>query len=344
MERRSFFQAILGGTAAIFGSKLAMATTSAPMGLSLPKTIVTSYVSPETTEQINLLSTLLQTPLGRQQLALSLGPAIRRRRDYMSLVRKAFCVVDGDSVSSLNDFNLYAISPTVGGFRFRTEGAKGIKATLPTSQISSNVVFPFKHVENRRFDLVARAINLGRAEVVAAENSQMFTLMDAVVEEDIEFGCYFLTEARYELSRKGVAKANLIFANPFDATEILKIGHRVNYDPNCTRITLKTGLLGYVDGVGLYQSRSVPKGYMYVTGETDPTRVEDGLDDAVYAGYVADKAKLSVTSYDPSHGWSTIPSERHFGFILSEETGFAINPDAVQRVSMKEWKGTGWNV
>jgi len=45
-----------------------------------------------TQQQTAMLSQLLKTAGGRQKLAASLGPSLRRRRDYMSIARKALMV------------------------------------------------------------------------------------------------------------------------------------------------------------------------------------------------------------------------------------------------------------
>jgi len=45
-----------------------------------------------TQQQTAMLGQLLKTAGGRQKLAASLGPSLRRRRDYMSIARKALMV------------------------------------------------------------------------------------------------------------------------------------------------------------------------------------------------------------------------------------------------------------
>jgi hypothetical protein len=54
------------------------------------------------------------------------------------------------------------------------------RVTVPTFEIVSNPMIPITQIKERRFDLVARALNLAKAEVGAAEDGYVFTLFDAV--------------------------------------------------------------------------------------------------------------------------------------------------------------------
>jgi hypothetical protein len=335
MRRRRFFQALLGGTAAVLGASRLKASSlllDGPREATLPsipdkppytsqEDILGGLPSYMTEEQGDLIYRLLSTAAGRQRLAGSLGPALRRRRDYMSLARKAFCVVDGTRIDSLNSLSLCCASPLDTGMHVRLQNS----ANAPTFEITSRVVFPATHVEERRFDLVARGLNLGKAEVVQAEDRWLFALIDAVAEDSLPFGPRFLDRARERLSGKGIKEVQYAFAHPYDYPEVLRLAW-AGYRPNHNRTTLKTGLMGSMDGVELYQSRSVPQGWMYVTGHTEATESVDGINNAVHAGYVVDKTKLSVDSSDQPPGY--------IGFLIGEESGFAVNPAAVQRVSM----------
>ena len=281
---------------------------------------------PHTTpEQEDLIYSFLKDAAGRRRLAEAMGPSLRRRRDYKSLARKAFCVVDGSHVSSLGRLGLHSVLPLYNGVHYDKLRSTGDGTDIPAFEITSEVGFPASHVTERRFDLVARCLNLAKGEVTDAEDMWMFSLMDSVARDIVPFSPSFLEEARERLSGRGVKEAQYIFAHPHDATELLGLRDDRLYR-NHDRVTLKTGLLGYIDGTAFYQSRSVPQGWMYVTGHTRATRAVDGVDDAVHAGYVADEARMSVLSAD-------YPPD-HMGFTLTEKAGFAVNPDAVQLVCM----------
>jgi hypothetical protein len=342
-------RSLLGGTAALLGARqlrgisLAGALVREDTGDTaqgdvfwLDKERIYLGGIPHTTpKQEDLIYSFLKDANGRRRLAEAMGPSLRRRRDYMSLARKALCVVDGGHVSSLGRLNLHSALPLSSGVRFPCLTghlhSTGDGIDVPTFEIASKVGFPVSHVAERRFDLVARGLNLSKGEVTHAEDEWMFALMDATARDIIPFSPSFLEETRERFSLRGIKEAQYIFAHPHDTTELLKLrDERLYHNQQWT--TLKTGLLGDIDGVLLYQSRAVPQGWMYLTGHTKATRTVDGVDDAVYAGYVADEERLSVLSAD-------LPPD-HMYFTLTEKVGLAVNPDAVQLVCMGGTGGT----
>ena len=325
MERRNFFQLLFGGATAGLGAKIA-SLLPVPKDAVITQTVVENVTPLAEMMKSDMLYDLLSNSTGRQRLAHSLGPSLARRRDYMSLVRKAFRVVDGDRVSSLNHHDLYYFRDYVTTQKIYP--ACGYNLCIPTSEISSNPMFPIQHLQERRFDLFARDLNIAKAEVGATEDSRMFALIDAVSDDDVKFGPSFIAETRSKFSKRGVDEIQYIFANPKDVSMILKLGDKLRYVPNCDKHLQKTGLLGYVEDASLYLGRMVSEGYIYITGGTDAKTSMPGADDAVCAGYVADKLKLTVLSADHP------PS--HIGFSIFEESGFAVNPIAVQRVPMKK--------
>jgi hypothetical protein len=149
-----------------------------------------------TQQQTAMLGQLLKTAGGRQKLAASLGPSLRRRRDYMSIARKALMVETlPDGALPIYDKEFDTAAMTVGSapggsfveaFVVGEEGGdivrvtKPKRVTVPTFEIVSNPMIPITQIKERRFDLVARSLNLAKAEVGAAEDGYVFTLFDAV--------------------------------------------------------------------------------------------------------------------------------------------------------------------
>jgi len=150
-----------------------------------------------TQQQTAMLGQLLKTAGGRQKLAASLGPSLRRRRDYMSIARKALMVEtlpDGALPIYDKEFDVTAMQGTsstpgssfVEAFVVGEEGGdivrvtKPKRVTLPTFEIVSNPMIPITQIKERRFDLVARSLNLAKAEVGAAEDGYVFYLFDSV--------------------------------------------------------------------------------------------------------------------------------------------------------------------
>jgi len=54
------------------------------------------------------------------------------------------------------------------------------RVTVPTFEIVSNPMIPITQIKERRFDLVARSLNLAKAEVGAQEDQYVFQLFDGV--------------------------------------------------------------------------------------------------------------------------------------------------------------------
>jgi len=136
-----------------------------------------------TQQQTAMLGQLLKTAGGRNKLAASLGPSLRRRRDYMSIARKSLMVEtlpDGALPIYDKEFDTSAVTvgTTPGGsfveaFVVGEEGGdvvrvtKPKRVTVPTFEIVSNPMIPITQIKERRFDLVARSLNLAKAEVGA---------------------------------------------------------------------------------------------------------------------------------------------------------------------------------
>lgn len=141
-----------------------------------------------TQQQTAQLGQLLKTAGGRQKLAASLGPSLRRRRDYMSIARKALMVETlPDGALPIYDKEFDATGKSfVEAFVVGEEGGdivrvtKPIRVTVPTFEIVANPMIPITQIKERRFDLVARSLNLAKAEVGATEDGYVFGLFDAV--------------------------------------------------------------------------------------------------------------------------------------------------------------------
>jgi len=300
-----------------------------------------------TQQQTAMLGQLLKTAGGRQKLAASLGPSLRRRRDYMSIARKALMVEtlpDGALPIYDEEFDTSAmtVGSTPGGsfveaFVVGEEGGdivrvtKPKRVTVPTFEIVSNPMIPITQIKERRFDLVARSLNLAKAEVGAAEDGYVFTLFDAVATTaagkattdsvynvDIAIAAPIdinsMADGFGQVQRHDLSVA-FCFFNPRDYTDLLKWTQQ-NIDRETQRKLLKTGVMGYLWGATLLQSRKVGYGCVYI------------LADAEFLGVIPERIPLTVMSADR-------PDLRQIGFSIFENLGFLIfNPSGVQRLTV----------
>jgi hypothetical protein len=300
-----------------------------------------------TQQQTAMLGQLLKTAGGRQKLAASLGPSLRRRRDYMSIARKALMVEtlpDGALPIYDKEFDTAAmtVGSTPGGsfveaFVVGEEGGdivrvtKPKRVTVPTFEIVSNPMIPITQIKERRFDLVARSLNLAKAEVGAAEDGYVFVLFDAVAtaaaaktstdpvyNPDIAIAAPIdinsMADGFGQVQRHDLSVA-FCFFNPRDYTDLLKWTQQ-NIDRETQRKLLKTGVMGYLWGATLLQSRKVGYGCVYI------------LADAEFLGVIPERIPLTVMSADR-------PDLRQIGFSIFENLGFLVfNPSGVQRLTV----------
>jgi hypothetical protein len=300
-----------------------------------------------TQQQTAMLGQLLKTAGGRQKLAASLGPSLRRRRDYMSIARKALMVETlPDGALPIYDKEFDTAAMTVGSapggsfveaFVVGEEGGdivrvtKPKRVTVPTFEIVSNPMIPITQIKERRFDLVARSLNLAKAEVGAAEDGYVFTLFDAVAtaaagkaQTDPVYNVDIAISAPIDINSMAdgfgqVQRHDLsvafCFFNPRDYTDLLKWTQQ-NIDRETQRKLLKTGVMGYLWGATLLQSRKVGYGCVYI------------LADAEFLGVIPERIPLTVMSADR-------PDLRQIGFSIFENLGFLVfNPSGVQRLTV----------
>jgi len=300
-----------------------------------------------TQQQTAMLGQFLKTAGGRQKLAASLGPSLRRRRDYMSIARKALMVETlPDGALPIYDKEFDTSAMTVGStpgssfveaFVVGEEGGdivrvtKPKRVTVPTFEIVSNPMIPITQIKERRFDLVARSLNLAKAEVGAQEDGYVFGLFDAVASAaathasndpvynpDIAINAPIdinsMADGFGQVQRHDLSVA-FVFFNPRDYTDLLKWTQQ-NIDRETQRKLLKTGVMGYLWGATLLQSRKVGYGSIYI------------LADAEFLGVVPERIPLTVMSADR-------PDLRQIGFSIFENLGFLIfSPSGVQRLTV----------
>lgn len=294
-------------------------------------------------QQQNLLGTLLKSAAGRAKLAASLGPSLRRRRDYMSIARKALMVETlQDGALPIYDKEFDASGQSfVLAFVIAEETlapasvVKPIRVTVPTFEIAEMPMIPITQIKERRFDVVQRALNLGKAEVGATEDGKVFSLLDAVAtaaaaatpddyvlntdipvtiasDAIVALTVAVMSEAFAQVERHDLT-VEYIFCNPKDYRDF-RNWDQTNIDRETQRKLLKTGVMGYLWGATILQSRKVNYGDVYVLAENE------------FLGVLPERVPLTVMSADR-------PDLRQIGFSIFEVIGLTIfNPSAVQRI------------
>ncbi len=321
-------------------------------------------VEGRTTEQkMDLLGQLLKSPAGREKLAVSLGPSMHRRKFFMSLASSPTFLRQSSTIIRHRDKMALVMVDDLGGdiilkknYRDDGETIMSYRLAVPILSICSNPMIPLDQVFDRRFDLVARCLNLSKAEIGACENNYFLSLFDVGAQlaaegkidgnKDLQWSEDSFEEAQEVLLKRGLTM-KACFVNPrTGGVEILKqVKKPMKFATE--RKDLIRGILGWKDGVEIRQSRTVDANFAYFTGERvvkEGGRSDLGLrryTKSIYAGYLIEDAPLDCATADR-------PDLEQIGFNLSEEIGMAANPIAVQRVKfdsefVKERLGEPWD-
>jgi len=309
-----------------------------------------------TQAQTAQLGQILKTAAGRQKLAAALGPSLRRRRDYMSIARKALMVEtlpDGALPIYDKEFDETGRS-FVEAFVVGEQGGDIVKlvnplrVTVPTFEIVANPMIPITQIKERRFDVVSRSLNLAKAEIGAAEDGFVFNLFagiasaaatatsvtgytDPIYNKTIAVAVSNPTGVQSLTNYSGLGPDSFadafgmvqrhdlsvayIFMNPRDYVDLLKWKDS-NIDRETQRHLLKTGIMGYLWGATILQSRKVGYGDVWI------------MADAEFLGVIPERVPLTVLSADR-------PDLRQIGFSVFEILGFLIfNPSGLAKIAI----------
>jgi hypothetical protein len=203
------------------------------------------------------------------------------------------------------------------------------RITVPTFEIAELAMIPITQIKERRFDVVQRTLNLGKAEMGSAEDEKIFGLLDAtaaaaanalqddyVLNPDLGITAPITVSAMADgfaqVERHDLPVAYNFF-NPRDYADLRKWTQE-NIDRETQRKLIKTGVMGYLWGATLLVSRKVNYGIVYILTEDE------------FLGVIPERVPLTVMSADR-------PDLRQIGFSIFEILGFTVfNPSGVQRL------------
>lgn len=278
-----------------------------------------------------VVSKLLSSQRGRNILAYSLTQPLRLRRDYTSVGRKTFLV----EVLPDGALPIYDKDPDVTAFVIGEEGqnvvalVKSKRVLFPLFEIAANPEIALSQVKERRYDIIERSQDLARAQIQAAEDSRVFTIMDTLAVSGFDtlsgqtnpdipvvapINGAVLADAFAEIERHDLRVAR-VYMNAVDYADLRKFGRDI-LDTETQQHLLRTGLMGTLWGSQIITSRLVPAGTVYVT--CDPEMF----------GRIPVRTELTVLSADD-------PRRRVIGFSCFEQLGIgAYNPRGLTRLSI----------
>ena len=278
-----------------------------------------------------IIGEYIKTPAGRAKLAASMTQPLRTRRDYAAVGRKTFLV------EQLPDgaLPIYDKDPDVTAYVVGEEGQNILAVTkprrviFPLFEIASNPEIPLTQIKERRFDLIERSQDLGRAQIQAAEDERTFAIMDSVATAGFDslpaqlnadipvvapISGAVLADAFALIERHDLRVAR-VYMNARDYADIRKFGRDI-LDIESQATLLKTGLQATLWGAQIITSRLVPVGTVYVCCEGE------------HFGRIPVRTELTVLSADD-------PKARTIGFSIFENLGIgAFNPRGLTRLTV----------
>jgi len=276
-----------------------------------------------------IVEKFLNTSEGRKRIAASMVQPLRERRDYSSVGRKTFLV------EQLPDgaLPIYDKDPDVVAYVIGEEGesitavAKPRRVIFPLFEIAALPKAPLTQVKERRYDLLKRMQDLGKAQIQAAEDDRVFSILDAIAVNGFDslpggtnpdipvvapISPAVLADAFAEIERHDLRVAR-VYMNAVDYADVRKFGRDV-LDIESQATLWKTGMMATGWNAQFIVSRLVPAGVVYVCAEPE------------YFGRIPVRTELTVISADNAE-------ERSIGFSMFENLGIgAFNPRALVRL------------
>ena len=278
-----------------------------------------------------LISKYIASAPGRAKLAQSMTQPLRTRRDYSAVGRKTFLV------EQLPDgaLPIYDKDPDVTAYVVGEEGenitaiTKPRRVIFPLFELASNPEIPLAQIKERRFDLITRALDLGKSQIQAMEDSRVFSVLDSIATAGFDslagqlnadipvvapINASVLSDAFGLIERHDLRVAR-VYMNARDYADLRKFGRDV-LDIETQASLLKTGLMATLWGAQIVVSRLVPVGTVYCTCEPE------------HFGRIPVRTELTVLSADD-------PKARTIGFSIFEQLGIgAFNPRGEVRLTI----------
>jgi hypothetical protein len=276
-----------------------------------------------------LIARAIMTQDGKIALAQAMANPIRRNLDYQGIARRLL-VIDplpqGANPTYDRDIDVAAtvISSNGTGPESRVFGDRVV---VPTFELFSNPTVRISEVRRRRFNVIDRAVQKARQELMAQEDANIFAAIDqaSTVEnqaQDIADGGLLkrdLVEIKVQIDRWDLVTTKF-FMNINEFTDILNWASGGGQgtgggeiDPVTQREILQTGLYAHIWGADIMVSKIVPPGTVY--GAADPE----------FVGVMPIRQDIEVLPADE-------PKQLKLGWVVSEEIGIGIvNPRGVAK-------------
>lgn len=276
-----------------------------------------------------LISRAINSTEGKLALAQAMANPIRRNLDYHGIARRAL-VVDPLPQGALpvydRDIDVTAMVVSSNGAAPESR-VFGDRVSVPEFEIMSNPTVRIAEVKRRRFNVIDRAVQKARQEIMAQEDANVFAAIDAAasVENTVldiaDAGMLKrdLANLKVQVDRWDLVTSKF-FMNINEYNDILRWasggGQGVGggeIDPVSQREILQTGLYAHLWGADILVSKIVPPGTVYAAADPE------------FVGVMPVRQEAEVLPADE-------PRRLMLGWVVSEIIGLAIvNPRGVSK-------------
>ena len=271
-----------------------------------------------------LISRAIMTQEGKVALAQAMANPIRKNLDYHGIARRAL-VVDplpqGAIPSYDRDIDVAAVVISSNGTGPESR-VFGDRVVIPEFEIFSNPTVRIAEVKRRKFNVIDRAVQKARQEIMAQEDANVFAALDAAasventVQDIADAGMLKrdLRELKVQVDRWDLVTSKF-FMNINEFNDILGWGSGGGQgtgggevDPVTQREILQTGLYAHLWGADILVSKIVPPGTVY------------SCSDPEFLGVMPIRQDIEVLPADE-------PKQLKLGWVVNEIIGIGIvNP------------------
>lgn len=275
----------------------------------------------------DLISRAILTQDGKVALAQAMANPIRRNLDYHGIARRAL-VVDplpqGAMPTYDRDIDVAAVVISSNGSGPESR-IFGDRVVVPEFELFANPTVRISEVKRRRFNVIDRAVQKARQEIMAQEDANIFAALDNAAQgentlQDITDAGMLkrdLLELKAQIDRWDLVTTKY-FMNINEFTDILKWGSGGGQgvgggevDPVTQREILQTGLYAHLWGADIMVSKIVPPGTVYAAADPE------------FVGVMPVRQDIEVLPADE-------PKQLKLGWVVSEIIGLGIvNPRGV---------------
>ena len=286
-------------------------------------------VSMSDSERDDLLTRAIMTQEGKVALAQAMANPIRRNLDYHGIARRALVVdplAQGAYPTYDRDIDVAAVVISSNGTGPESR-VFGDRVVVPEFELFSNPTVRISEVRRRRFNVIDRAVQKARQEIMAQEDANVFAALDTAasventVQDIADAGMLKrdLVELKAQVDRWDLVTAKY-FMNINEFTDILKWGSGGGQgvgggevDPVTMREILQTGLYAHIWGADILVSKIVPPGTVYCCADPE------------FVGVMPVRQDIEVLPADE-------PKQLKLGWVVSEQIGIAVvNPRGVAK-------------